>query len=101
MGPKLTEYDAEMIRLFAEHASIGELAREYEVTYSTIWNVLHYRTWRGRAPRRDRKYSDDQVRTARKLWAEGLRDHAISRQTGMSRGAVREVIAGHTYQDIE
>lgn len=101
MKAKLTSYDAEMIRVLAPYASVEQLAREYGVTYSTVWNVLHYRTWRGRAPRRDRKYNDDQVRAARKLWAEGFRDHYISKQTGMPRGVVRAIISGETYKDVE
>jgi DNA-binding NarL/FixJ family response regulator len=50
---KLTAPQARAIRLaFAEGKSIKELAAEYGVSESTVWNVVNYETWVSAGPPR-------------------------------------------------
>ena len=44
---RLTKYDVQVIRNKYENDNmrISDLAKEYGVGHSTIWNIVHYKTW--------------------------------------------------------
>jgi hypothetical protein len=43
---KLTEADIPVIRARAEHETLKAIAADYSVLYTSIWNVVHRKTWK-------------------------------------------------------
>ena len=104
MNRKLTNMDAEFIRLFDEFGfPKSQIAREYGVHVDTIRNVVLGKSFKGSVLRnKNRKLSDDQVRQIREWAAEGFGEARIAKKLGgiIGRSTVRQVITGHSYQDV-
>ncbi len=101
---KLSDADAELIRTFlAAKVSPAALAREYGCSVSNVTLIRDGKIHTGKKIRRsDRTLSDDDVRTIRRLRAEGLTERAIGSAfpSPVGAGTVHQILAGKTYQDV-
>lgn len=106
MSQKLTQTQADMIRVFAEEtrATRASLAVEYDVHPDTIRNILNRKSFTGSSPasRRDRKLSNEQVFQIRALSKLGNKPDIIATKMGhiVSKSTIRQVVNGQSYKDV-
>lgn len=106
MTIKLTQRDADMMRVFKEeipHLTQRALAAEYGVHPDTVFNVLHGKALTGepRKPRRDRRCTTEEALEVRRLARDGMTQWHIARATGLPRHRVRNILEGITYQEAQ
>jgi DNA-binding NarL/FixJ family response regulator len=103
---KLTYEDAEMIRLFRTimYARVAALAHEYQVSESTIENIIRYKYFKEAnpkpTPRTQRIYTDDEVREIRRLATQGISPYIIAKRLGKHQTTVRQVVEFKSYKEI-
>lgn len=108
MSLKLTQSDADLIRVFAEEtrATKAALAREYDVHPDTIRNILNRKSFTGdpAVPRRNpnRKLSNEQVIQIRCLSKLGYKPDKIATKMEhvVSKSTIRQVVEGSSYKDV-
>ena len=106
VSQKLTQAEADMIRVFAEEtrATRHTLAAEYDVHPDTIRNILNGKSFTGSSPasRRDRKLSDEQVFQIRALSKLGNKPDVIATKMDhiVSKSTIRQVVDGKSYKDV-
>lgn len=105
LSQKLTQADADMIRVFAEETRAGRaaLAREYGVHPDTIRNIVNRKSFTGGQPRRkDRKLTCEQVIQIRCLSKLGDKPDRIATKMDhiVSKSTIRQIIEGKSYKDV-
>lgn len=105
MSQKLTQTQADTIRVFAEEtrATKAALAREYDVHPDTIRNILNRKSFIGETPhRKDRKLSNEQVLEIRCLSKLGYKPDKIATKMDhiVSKSTIRQVVDGKSYKDV-
>lgn len=106
MSQKLTQDQADMIRVFAEFGfEKPQLAREYHVHQDTVRNVLNGLSFTGDARKKTFQHqqpTDEQVRFIREQAREGYKEQAISTMLRgvVARATVRMVLDGKLCQGV-
>lgn len=106
MSQKLTQDQADMIRMFSEFGfSKPQLAREYHVHTDTVRNVLNGLSFTGDTRKKDFHHqppTDEQVRFIKEQAREGHKEQAIATMLRgvVARATVRQVLDGKNQQGV-
>jgi len=99
-GGKLTRPQADEIkRLRALGMSITDLGEMFGVHHSNVSVICRGMPVK-RAPRKDRQFTDDQIREIRRLGTAGAKRAAIGEQFGVTEDAVRKIIGRRSYAHV-